>query len=172
MGPCRYNINFIKGQDKNTCITKIFCKDAHGCVIVSDITNKQTLTEYNKFLIFIRTVKWKNSIDETARFVDNGLLPAILIENKIDLVSDEQVKNETELKEFSERNKFSQCFRASAKMGVNINESMEYLIKTIISRMDEYSKDGQIPLEKDRRSIVLTHNKYISSDEKPKSNCC
>ena len=36
----------IKGQDKNTCITKIFCKDAHGCVILSDITNPNSLNEY------------------------------------------------------------------------------------------------------------------------------
>ncbi len=36
---------FFLGQDKNTCITKIFCKDAHGCVILSDITNKASLNE-------------------------------------------------------------------------------------------------------------------------------
>jgi Ras-related protein Rab-1A len=35
----------LAGQDKNTCITKIFCKDAHGVVIVADITNKLTLDE-------------------------------------------------------------------------------------------------------------------------------
>ena len=35
----------LAGQDKNTCITKIFCKEAHGCVILADITNRSSLTE-------------------------------------------------------------------------------------------------------------------------------
>ena len=39
--------NFIvfAGQDKNTCITKIFSKNSHGCIIVCDITNKESIQE-------------------------------------------------------------------------------------------------------------------------------
>ena len=29
----------LAGQDKNSMVTKIFAKDAHGCVIMSDATN-------------------------------------------------------------------------------------------------------------------------------------
>ena len=29
----------LAGQDKNAMITKIFAKDAHGCIIMSDATN-------------------------------------------------------------------------------------------------------------------------------------
>lgn len=35
----------LAGQDKNTCITKIFAKDAHGCVVLCDITNKESIQE-------------------------------------------------------------------------------------------------------------------------------
>jgi len=35
----------LGGQDKNSTITKIFAKDSHGCVIVSDATNKDSLLE-------------------------------------------------------------------------------------------------------------------------------
>ena len=35
----------ISGQDKNAMVTKIFAKDAHGCIIMSDATNKQTREE-------------------------------------------------------------------------------------------------------------------------------
>ena len=35
----------LAGQDKNHMVTKIFAKDAHGCIIVSDATNKQTREE-------------------------------------------------------------------------------------------------------------------------------
>ena len=35
----------LNGPDKNAMITKIFVKDAHGCVIMSDATNLQTREE-------------------------------------------------------------------------------------------------------------------------------
>ena len=33
----------LAGMDQNICITKIFSKDSHGCVVLSDITDKKTL---------------------------------------------------------------------------------------------------------------------------------
>jgi small GTP-binding protein len=35
----------LAGQDKNAMVTKIFAKDAHGCVVMSDATNIQTREE-------------------------------------------------------------------------------------------------------------------------------
>jgi small GTP-binding protein len=35
----------LAGQDKNAMVTKIFAKDAHGCVVMSDATNGQTREE-------------------------------------------------------------------------------------------------------------------------------
>ena len=35
----------LAGQDKNAMVTKIFAKDAHGCVVMSDATNHQTREE-------------------------------------------------------------------------------------------------------------------------------
>ena len=35
----------LDGQDKNTCITKIFSRDAHGVVVLCDITNKESIQE-------------------------------------------------------------------------------------------------------------------------------
>ena len=35
----------LAGQDKNAMVTKIFDKDAHGCVVMSDATNNQTREE-------------------------------------------------------------------------------------------------------------------------------
>jgi small GTP-binding protein len=32
----------LAGQDQNAVVTKIFSKDAHGCVVMSDATNEQT----------------------------------------------------------------------------------------------------------------------------------
>ena len=35
----------LAGQDKSQCITKIFAKDAHGCIVLTDMTNKESLNE-------------------------------------------------------------------------------------------------------------------------------
>ena len=35
----------LGGQDKNSTITKIFAKDSHGCIIVSDATDQDSLLE-------------------------------------------------------------------------------------------------------------------------------
>ena len=56
-------------------ITKIFAKDAHGCVVVCDSTNRQTREE---------TMKWKKSVDEEVIFLDDARLSSVLLENKID----------------------------------------------------------------------------------------
>ncbi len=91
----------------------------------------------------------------------------MLIENKCDLVTEDKIKDDYEVRDFSEKNKFIGVYRTSAKMGINISESMEFLIKTIIERMESNSNKF---LEKDKKSIVLenkTHNKKRGGD-----NCC
>ena len=35
----------LAGQDKNAMVTKIFAKDAHGCIVMSDATNTSTRDE-------------------------------------------------------------------------------------------------------------------------------
>ena len=35
----------VAGQDKNIMVTKIFAKDAYGCVIIYDATNSKTREE-------------------------------------------------------------------------------------------------------------------------------
>ena len=35
----------LAGQDKNSTVTKIFAKDSHGCIIVSDATKPGNLEE-------------------------------------------------------------------------------------------------------------------------------
>jgi translation initiation factor 2 gamma subunit (eIF-2gamma) len=91
----------------------------------------------------------------------------LLIENKCDLVSEDILKNDTEIKDFSKKNKFIGVFRTSAKIGINVSESMEYLIKTIIERLEDNSKNNKF-IEKDSRSIVLENKTF----NKRKENCC
>ena len=154
----------LAGQDKNTHITKIFSKNSHGCIVLCDITNKETLND---------TLKWKDSVDESTRFIDGEILPSVLVQNKIDLVEEDALKDEEEIKKFAEDNKFIGYFRTSVKMGVGVDECMEFLITNILERIAKCSKDGNDPLEKDRENLVLEHKKATQQNtNSPMGGCC
>ena len=50
----KFNYGILAGMDQNICITKIFSKDSHGCIVLSDITDQKTLD---------LSVKWKSTVD-------------------------------------------------------------------------------------------------------------
>jgi len=155
----------LAGQDKNTHITKIFSKNSHGCLVLCDITNKETLND---------TLKWKESVDESTRFIDGEILPSVLVQNKIDLVDEEALKDEEEIKKFAEENKYIGYFRTSVKMGVGVDECMEFLIKNILERIEKCSTEGKNPLERDRQNLVLEHKKLgdQNNGNSARGGCC
>ena len=155
----------LAGQDKNTHITKIFSKNSHGCLVLCDISNKETLND---------TLKWKESVDESTRFIDGDILPSVLVQNKIDLVDEETLKDEEEIKKFAEDNKFIGYFRTSVKMGVGVDECMEFLITNILERIEKCSPEGKNPLEQDRKNLVLEHKKVneLNNANSKKGGCC
>ena len=155
----------LAGQDQNTHITKIFSKNSHGCIVLCDITNKDTLKD---------TLKWKESVDESTRFIDGEILPSVLVQNKIDLVEEDALKDEEEIKKFAEENKFIGYYRTSVKMGVGVDECMEFLITNILERITKCSVEGKNPLEKDRQNLVLEHKKIIDQNNPNKATggCC
>jgi 50S ribosomal subunit-associated GTPase HflX len=96
------------------------------------------------------------------------MLPCLLVENKTDLVDEDKIKNDTEIRDFADKNKFIGNFRTSAKQGINISESMEFLIKHIIDKLDncKFNKN-----EKDRKNnIVLEKREHTTKTKKDK--CC
>ena len=50
----------LAGQDINSCITKIFARNSHGCIVFTDITDEKSLNE---------SIKWKNSVDDISKFI-------------------------------------------------------------------------------------------------------
>ena len=155
----------LAGMDQNICITKIFSKDSHGCIVLSDINDKSTLD---------KSIKWKNTVDETARFLDGTNIPSILIRNKIDLLENEDNNDDEEqMKEFCEKNKFLRCFKTSAKTGTNIDEAMNFLISIIIDKMEALVQSGSNPFEKDRKSMVLQSAKHSENNKENNGmGCC
>jgi small GTP-binding protein len=155
----------LAGMDQNICITKIFSKDSNGCIVLSDITNERTLNE---------CVKWKNTVDETTKFIDGTNIPAILIRNKVDLLeNDDNNNDEEQMKEFCQSHSFLRCFKTSAKTGINIDEAMNFLISTIIDKMEKLAENGSNPFEKDRKSLVLQSSKHKeNAQENNSGGCC
>jgi 50S ribosomal subunit-associated GTPase HflX len=116
-------------------------------------------------------------VDEVATFLDGGKLPCLLVENKADLLEDDNAEKNPELEEFGNSNGFCGSFRTSAKTGLNINESMEYLIKNIIQRMEAMqSKGNEEVFNTNRKNVTLDpekHNEVVTATKrKQKDGCC
>ena len=98
-----------------------------------------------------------------------------MVENKIDLL-DGDAENDPELQQFAQDNGFCGSFRTSAKTGVNINESMEYLMRTIIKRMEDFQSEGNEVFTAERKSINLDPKKHTRNATAPKRKkdhwCC
>ncbi len=58
-----------------------------------------------------------------------------MLENKVDLLENEK-KDGLELIDFASKNKFDGVFRTSAKTGLNIDESIKFLILNIFKRYE------------------------------------
>ena len=139
---------------------------------------KSKNNKYNYFFLYLffnknSTLNWKESINENTRFLDGQMLPCILIVNKIDLIDADFIQNDDEIKKFAEDNKFDNLFKTSAKLGIGIDESMDYLIKNILERVEKLKKDDEKnPLEKKRLSLVLEKEKVYDEKININNDCC
>ena len=83
-----------------------------------------------------------------------------------------------QLEEFAINNEFCGYFRTSAKTGLNINESMEFLIRNIIKRLSEIKvediwcnvRNGE-DWEKQLK-FHLENEKKNDKSEEVKKRCC
>ena len=97
-----------------------------------------------------------------------------MVENKLDLLG-EGNENDPDLESFAQNNEFCGWFRTSAKTGVNISESMEFLIKNIIKRMEDMSQKGNEVFTTERKSVALypqKHNETKTKQRAKKHGCC
>ena len=153
----------IGGQDKSPAMAKIFSKDSHGCVIISDSTNLKTLED---------TLNWQKLVSDETRFLDGGKLPFILVQNKVDLIENreefEKIENKT--KNICQFNNFEKYFMTSVKQNVNVEEAMAFLIEKIVERLEKYAEDGNIIFnEQIKRGTIKIRN---SSANNNKKDCC
>ena len=146
----------IGGQDKSIEVAKVFSKDSHGCILVSDVSNNQTLED---------SVGWKSTIEDDCKFVDGGKIPFLLLRNKIDKLKTEEEK---ETKIFSQENEFDLYALTSALNDINIKESINSFVEHIIDRLNRYLNKGNTI--SDRESIRLKNN--VGIREQKRKKCC
>ena len=152
----------IGGQDKSPAMAKIFSRDSHGCVIISDSTNLKTLED---------TLNWKKLVSDEADFLDGGKLPFILVQNKVDLIEsrEEFEKIEKETKTLSEFNNYEKYFMTSVKQNVNVEEAMSFLIDKIVERMEKYAANGNVIFNEQKQRETI---RIRSSEAEKKKSCC
>ncbi|XP_046985619.1 ras-related protein Rab-7L1-like isoform X5 [Schistocerca americana] len=115
----------IAGQERFTWMTRVYYKDADGCVIMFDLTNKNS---------FVNTLKWKRDVDSKCSLPDGSPIPCMLLANKCDLPH-RQVE-QMEIESFYKEHNFIGWTETSAKEGLMVNDSMKFLVD-VIMRQEE-----------------------------------
>lgn len=118
----------IAGQERYTSMTRVYYKDAFGCVIMCDITQKETIKS---------AALWKKDLDLKCMLPDSTPVPCILLANKNDLPSHHAT--DKELDTFCKEHNFLAWSNMSVKDNQMVKESMSYLLKEM---MRKYHTNG------------------------------
>ena len=155
----------IGGQDKSSSMAKIFARDSHGCIVVTDISINETPAEI---------LKWKEIISDESAFIENEKIPFLLIGNKIDLIEDDEDKKKIEekTKEMSKNFGFLKYFLTRAKEGINVDESMKFLLEYIIERMVDFCNESGVEFGQKRKDSIKLKDIKNTLRKRENNNCC
>ena len=62
------------GQERFTWMTRVYYRDAKGCIIMLDLTNRQS---------FLNVTRWKEDLDSKVWLPDGSPIPCLLLANKV-----------------------------------------------------------------------------------------
>lgn len=147
-----YKIDFeiwdTAGQEKYRSINSMFYRDANICIMVYDITRKDTFDSIKNY--------WYDSVLQKGK---EGIIFGI-VGNKSDLYIEEQV-TEDEARQFSES--INACFQlTSSRINSSIDDIFQMLGQKFIQSNDS--------LIRKTNSIILDKNSY--KGRKNHGNCC
>lgn len=158
----------IAGQDRLGGISKLFCRDAAGALVVTDIKDPKTLEN---------AVTWKEQVDAHLES-DGENIPMVLAVNKYDLVEQQEMEGksiddtmtQTYLEDFSSGNGFSGAFRTSAKSGHNVTNAFSLLVREILKQKadNEGNEDNSRFSSIRKQSVQLANAKNSGKKKK----CC
>jgi GTPase SAR1 family protein len=85
-------------------------------------------------------MKWKSDIDELVTLPNGAPLPMVILCSKCDLDEIKEKLNHDILDKFCNENGIYQWFETSAKSNLNIEISIQYLVKKILKYEDLFPK--------------------------------
>ena len=145
------------GQERYRSLTQGFFRKAEGIIIVYDITNESSFNNL-KF--------WIDSIESNTNS-QNSKIPAIIIGNKIDIL--ERKVDKISAENFA-KNKNYKYFEVSAKTGINIDESIKYLIKKVLK--EENGNEKKKEDKKETKNIEIKKNDNNNDKTAQIKKCC
>lgn len=136
------------GQETFRSITRSYYRGTIGCLMVYDITNRESFESLEYWMSDFRKYCDPNTV-------------IILIGNKADLIDKRQVSYD-EGKEFAEKHGFS-FFETSAKTGINIADCFN----NVVDKINNKIKSGDIDLIKSKGMNIM-----LNKIPKPTSSIC
>eukprot|EP01120_Amphizonella_sp_Union-15-10_P001862 TRINITY_DN12007_c0_g1_i1.p1 TRINITY_DN12007_c0_g1~~TRINITY_DN12007_c0_g1_i1.p1 ORF type:complete len:223 (-),score=22.43 TRINITY_DN12007_c0_g1_i1:63-731(-) len=123
----------IAGQERFGSMTRIYYKEAVGAMVFFDVTRINT---------FETTKKWKIDIDAKVKLPGTeNPIPVVLVANKVDMakfgIDREQMNT------YCCENGFCGWFETSAKSGLNVTDSVHFLVQNILNNFISEEKEEQ-----------------------------
>jgi GTPase SAR1 family protein len=106
-------------------ISRLYCRDANGALVVSDISNERTID---------RAISWKSQVDDHVRMPDGSRIPMVLCVNKYDLCNPAEAMSEAALQRIVVQNEFASGFFTSAMSSFNVENAFHKLVEEVLSR--------------------------------------
>lgn len=138
------------GEEKFMSVTKQYYNDAHGAIVMYDLTDKKT---------FERLGNWIANLKDNAP----EKIVIMIVGNKSDL-TDKKINLENELKPYKE---IYECKEVSAKLGTNISLVFEELTHKIMEKLNEKVNEKSENIVPRKESIALKKTK----EKKKKKSC-
>eukprot|EP00760_Papus_ankaliazontas_P033093 PhM_4_TR6174/c0_g1_i1/m.48084/K07918/RAB32; Ras-related protein Rab-32 len=115
----------IAGQERSGQMTRVYYQNAHGVVVLFDVTREDTLRS---------ALAWKRDLDNRVTAADGSPLPAVLVGNKMDLVGHVLPPSylDLEARVTSAEHGFTDFVAASALDGRNVTLAFEKLVKGML----------------------------------------
>ncbi|XP_078727797.1 ras-related protein Rab-7L1 [Lampetra fluviatilis] len=111
----------VAGQERFTSMTRLYYKDAAGCIVIFDVASLPS---------FHNCLKWKRDLDSKAFLPDGRPIQCILLANKSDLP--DWAVSRAEIEQFSRDSGFLGWAETSVKMNHNITESIRVLVEEML----------------------------------------
>ena len=142
----RLDIWDTAGQERYRALTKVFFVDSQICLLVFDITKKQTFEDIKNF--------WIKELENVSS--SNNIILG-LVGNKCDLSDNEEIID-SEIINYAQTIK-AQYFKVSALAGDGINELFEDLTKSYYELNNNKQNDNQ-KLKVEKKDLKKKKNKF------------